>query len=143
MIRVASEKDNEKIAQIGQKYAEGTLLGHLTAEQMQRIIDNCQANGIVLIAEKDEKLIGILAGHFIEGFGLGKFFEEVIWFVDNDSRGVGIGLFQRIQELCKEAGCKGISMTAYNNEHYEPVKALYKRTGFQEIESKYYKKLGE
>ena len=144
MIRFATEKDREALAKIGQQYSDETLLGKLTNEQMTGLIDVCLLSGIVLIAEREGEVVGIIAGRFIDGFSsMGLFFEEVVWYVDPESRGLGIMLFKRLLKACKTKGCKGISMWAYCNEHLEGVDRLYKRSGFKEIERKYYKTIGE
>ena len=141
MIRFATEKDRENIQRISNMYSKDLLMGTLTDEQMTGIIDICLSTGVILLAEREGKVVGILAGRFVEGFNMGKFFEEVVWFVDPNYRGLGIMLFKRLLQTCEENDCKGVAMTAYCNEHFEGVDKLYKRSGFREIETKYYKTL--
>lgn len=142
MIRFATQDDKAEIMRIGSQYAAETILGSLTVEQMTGLISLCLGSGIVLLAERDNKIVGIIAGRFVEECpAMGKFFEEILWYVQPDSRGLGIMLFKRLLKLCEENGCQGVSMWAYCNEHLEGVDRLYKRAGFKEIERKYYKKL--
>jgi len=141
MIRFATEEDRAEIERISDKYARETLLGEMTDEQMAGLIDLCMGDGIVLLAERDSRIVGIIAGRFVEGFSLGKFFEEILWYVEPGFRGIGILLFKKLMTSCAENQCSGVSMWAYCNEHLEGVDRLYKREGFKEIERKYYKKL--
>jgi len=143
MIRFATEKDRAALEKIGQRYSEETILGKLTNDQMTGIIDVCLLSGVVLLAERDNEVVGIIAGRFIDGFSMGLFFEEVLWYVNPEARGLGIMLFKRLLKTCEDKGCKGVSMWAYCNEHLEGVDKLYKRSGFKEIERKYYKTIGE
>lgn len=144
MIRFATEKDREALAKISQKYSSETILGDLTNDQMTSLIDICLQSGIVLLAERDDKVVGIIAGRFIDSFNsMGLFFEEILWYVEPSSRGIGIMLFKKLLKTCEERGCKGVSMWAYCNEHLQGVERLYKRTGFKEIERKYYKEIGD
>ena len=143
MIRFATEKDRVALEKIGQRYSNETILGKLTHEQMTGLIDICLLSGVVLLAERNGEVVGIIAGRFIDGFSMGLFFEEVLWYVHPESRGLGIMLFKRLLKVCEERGCKGIAMWAYCNEYLEGVDKFYKRTGFKEIERKYYKTIGE
>lgn len=127
---------------IGSMYAAETILGSLSTEQMRVLINICLTNGVVLLAEREGKVVGIIAGRIVEECAaMGKFFEEVIWYVDPNNRGLGIMLFKRLLAVCKTNGCDGVSMWAYCNEHLEGVDRLYKRSGFKEVERKYYKTL--
>lgn len=143
MIRYATMKDADEIMRIGNMYASETVLGALTVEQMQGLIGICINSGAVLLAEREGKVVGIIAGRFVEGSeSMGTFFEEILWYVDPNHRGIGIMLFKRMMDICEERKeCKGISMWAYCNDSLEKVDGLYKRFGFKEIERKYYKKI--
>lgn len=140
IIREAIIEDEKEVSRVGNRYSNETLLGNLTPEQMKAIIKTCMKDGIALIAEKDGKVVGLLGGQYVNGFGFGKFFEEVIWYVEPEHRGIGVMLYERAIELCKKAGCAGIAMSAYNNKYFPAVDRFYRRQGFSEIERRYYKK---
>ena len=106
-------------------------MGEMTAEQLYALATLALNNGIVLIAERDDKVVGIIAGRIIDGAPMGKFFEEIRWYVDPGNRGIGVLLFKRMIEACEEEGCEGIAMAAYCNEHLDNVDRFYKRTGFR------------
>lgn len=142
VIRFANMEDRDELLRIGAKYAKETILGALTDEQMMALVDLCLKCGVVLIAEREGKVVGIIAGRFVEEVpAMGKFFEEVLWYVEPESRGLGIMLFKRLLKVCEGAKCRGVSMWAYCNEHLDGVDRIYKRSGFKEIERKYYKKM--
>ena len=142
IIRESKAEDYDQLATIGQKYANETLLGRLEPGNIAAIIKSCSSNGIVLIAEVDDRIVGIIAGIFLSGFIKGKFFDEVIWYVEPKYRGIGVKLFRRALHLCEQAGCDGIGMTAYNNDQMDLVERFYKKNGFKEVERRYYKHIG-
>ena len=141
MIRMATDKDNEALARIGNRYAQETLMGELTSPQLQDIISVCMNMGIVLVAEKEGVVVGLIGGRFVSGdqMTMGMFFEEVIWYVEPENRGLGLLLYKDLMRICEERGCKGIAMTAYCNKHLPAVERLYIKSGFKELERKYYK----
>lgn len=143
MIRFAKIEDSDEIMRIGSMYAAETVLGALTKKQMQGLIEICINAGAVLLAEREGKVVGIIAGRFVQGSeDMGIFFEEILWYVDPEHRGIGLMLFKRMMAICDEReDCNGVSMWAYCNSSLEKVDGLYKRCGFKEIERKYYKKL--
>ena len=143
MIRYATIAYADEIMRIGSMYAKETVLGSLTTEQMMGLVNICINSGVVLLAEREGKVVGIIAGRFVDGTeSMGMFFEEILWFVDPNHRGIGLMLFKRMMDICNEKPeCRGVSMWAYCNDSLEKVDGLYKKFGFKEIERKYYKKL--
>ena len=141
VIREMVPADFDEVARIGRKFANEIVIGKLSDEQVFAVINACFKTGLVLIAEKEEKIVGIIAGHCIDYMSIGKTFDEVIWYVEEKNRGIGLILFKRMINLCKIKGCKGVFMTAYNNKHFYSVEKIYKKYEFNEAERKYYKKL--
>jgi GNAT superfamily N-acetyltransferase len=139
-IRVPKDDDLVQVKQIGNRYAKDTLLGILTPEQLNKVCDVCLGNGAVLVAENEGRVVGVIAAQYIEGLSMGKYADEIIWYVEPESRGIGLLLFERFLEAVKNDGCVGVSMVAYNNNSFDMVDAIYKRKGFREIERRYYKK---
>lgn len=141
IIRKSIYEDMAEVSRISYKYASETLMGNLSEGHLAAMIAGCTEKGFVLIAEREDRVVGILAGVFVEGFDMGKFFEETIWYVEPEYRGIGLRLYKRALQLCKEANCQGIAMTAYNNKHLDNVVKFYERNGFEEIERRFYKKI--
>jgi len=139
IIRNVLETDFPEVMRIGQRYSEETVIGTMTKEQLLTIARVCKDNGIAILAEDDIGVIGVIAGHFIEGMAMGKFCEEVIWYVEPEHRGIGLMLFERFMDACEESGCDGVAMSAYNNRYLKVVDRLYKNNGFKEVDRKYYK----
>ena len=139
IIREIVETDFKEVMRIGQRYSEETLIGTMTDEQLMCITRQCSDNGIAIVAEDDNKLIGVIAGQFIHGMSMGTFVEEVIWYVEPEHRGIGLLLFEKFMVACKLADCEGVAMSAYNNEYLKFVDRLYKKNGFKEVDRKYYK----
>ena len=77
IIREIIPTDLEEVARVGNRYSAETLLGELTDEQMAMLISGCLSGGVGLIAEKDRKVVGLIAGKFIEGFSMGKFLASI------------------------------------------------------------------
>jgi GNAT superfamily N-acetyltransferase len=126
---------------IGQQYSQETLLGTLSLPQLEQLTAVCMDKGIVIVAEIDNRVIGIIAGHVVEGFTMGKFCEEVLWYMDPGHRGAGLLLYGQFMTACREAGCVGVSMSAYNNKYLKAVDRFYKQNGFREVERKYFKEI--
>jgi len=140
IIREIRESDFKDVMRIGQRYSKETLIGTMTEEQLLAVTRRCTGNGIAILAESDDHgIIGVIAGQFIEGMLMGKFCEEIIWYVEPEHRGVGLLLFDKFMSACEKSDCVGVAMSAYNNEYLKFVDRLYKKNGFKEIDRKYYK----
>lgn len=139
-IRAINDNDLDAVKSVGQRYSQETMLGTLSPEQLEAITASCVKDGIVLVADVEKHVVGVIAGKFVEGFSMGKFCEEVIWYVLPEHRGVGLLLFERFLSSCQAAGCKGVAMSAYNNEYLKVVDRLYRKNGFEEVDRRYYKR---
>lgn len=141
IIRDIRNEDLDDVKRVGQRYSNETLLGLLTAEQLDMIAESCMRDGVVLVCEHDKRVVGVIAGKFIDGLSMGRICEEVIWYIEPESRGFGLILFERFLDVCKEKGCKAVAMIAYKNDSFDLVERIYLRKGFQEVERRYYKEL--
>jgi GNAT superfamily N-acetyltransferase len=140
-IRIPREDDMAQAKRVANRYSKDTLLGILTPEQLDKVCDACLSNGIVLVAESEGIVVGVIAAQYIQGLSMGKFADEIIWYVEPEHRGIGLMLFDQFLEGCKRDGCTGVCMVAYNNNSFDMVDMIYKRKGFREIERKYFKEL--
>lgn len=141
IVRNIQTSDYLGVKRVGNRYAKDTLLGLLNDSQLDLIIKSCFEDGIVLIAEKDGDIVGVIGGKFVNGLPGGKMIEEVIWYVEPEHRGIGAVLFDSFLDACKKASCVGLMMVAYNNDSFKFVERFYLRNGFKEIERRYYKEL--
>jgi GNAT superfamily N-acetyltransferase len=139
IIRESNQNEFEELSIIGRRYASETLLGSISDDQINNIILSCSKNGIVYVAEIDGRIVGVIAGIIVDGFLMGRFVEEVLWYVEPEHRGVGVLLYAKFEEACREKGCYGIAMSAYNNKYLSVVDRFYRRNGYKEIDRKYFK----
>lgn len=94
------------------------------------------------LAEKEGKLIGILAGKLINfPFSTDRIYQEALWFVCKEYRSVGLRLMNRLVEWCKEQGIKFIVTSRIANFKPEKLDAFYKRIGFIPYEVNYIKEV--
>jgi GNAT superfamily N-acetyltransferase len=141
-IRAATKSDHDEVMRISRKYIYETMLGDLSDKQIDDVIHALLTDGILLVAEKEDKIRGIIGGRYVEGFMNGKFTEEILWYVEPEYRGVGKQLYSSFEEQCKTNGCVGIAMSAYSvNGFLKVVERFYLQNGYKEIERKYYKTL--
>lgn len=141
IIRGYTDTDLEDVKRVGNRYAKETILGQLTSDQFDGLVKVCMDSGVALVAEKENRVVGLIAARFLSDTPLGKIADELIWYVEPEHRGIGALLFERFLSSCKEAGCKGLAMVAYQNESFPLVERFYLRNGFKEIERRYYKEL--
>ena len=140
-IREITNSDYNDVKRVGLRYAKETLVGELTEEQLFVILSNCVSRGIVYVAEVDSRVVGVIAGRLIDELSVGRICEEVIWYVEPENRGLGLLLFKKFMIACKKSNCVGVAMVAYKNEHFNLVDKFYKKNGFEEVETKYFKKI--
>jgi hypothetical protein len=65
--------------------------------------------------------------------------QEAFWFVTEESRGGGMKLFIKGEELARSTGAERMHMIHLSNSMPDKLKKLYERRGYREIETTYMK----
>ena len=141
MIREAQEADLDRLVEMGQRFLrESSYKAHLSdnPEQMRKLAKDLTERNSVLVAEEDGQLIGMLGfliyDHFISGE---KTCGEVFWWLEKEHRGAGLKLLRETEKRARLAGASHVQMIAPN----ERVAGLYRRLGYQYVESTYHRTL--
>lgn len=81
----------------------------------------------------------LMARTFDHPFGAGKWASETCWYIRPEARGTGaIRMLRAYETWAREAGCRVIGMVSMANND---VGAIYRRLGFQPVETNYAKVL--
>lgn len=145
MIREATVADIPRLIEMGHRFvSETSYKDHLeeNPEQMkilaEQIISN--PNGRILVAEKDQKPIGMLAlilfPHYLSGELVAG---EVFWWVEPEARKgrTGLELMKKAEEIAVSWGAKKMQMVAPS----ERIGKLYEYLGYSHVESTYQRSL--
>ena len=65
--------------------------------------------------------------------------QEAFWFVTGESRGGGMKLFIKGEEMARAAGVKRMHMIHLTNSMPDKLKKLYERRGYSKVETTYMK----
>jgi len=94
------------------------------------------------VLEKEDKLIGVLVGH-VTGDICSPYpvYEELFWYVDKKYRKYGVKLFKYVQQWCIVHGISRMTMCCMWNSKTDALFRLYKRLGFEPVETRFVKQL--
>lgn len=145
IIRVANLTDTIRIVDMGRKFLMAGPYKELLKDNPEYFVRFTMGlllnpNAKILVATtKDNYPIGVLAfivnSHYLSGELTAS---ELIWYVEPNYRGqVPLELFWAAQKAAKEMGAIVMQFTAPT----ESVGAIYKRSGYQQIEVGYQKRL--
>ena len=145
MIRLATAADIPRLVEMGSRSL-------LNGPYKDKIKDNPQAaaelgfaiiedqKGLVIVAEEDGKVIGLLAlAIFPHYFTKELTAAEVMWYVEPEHRQslTALCLFRRGEQEARRAGCTTMQFTAPT----EQVAKAYEKLGYEAIEVAYRKNL--
>jgi len=145
MIRQATSDDAEAVKPlISMFYNE--ILGDLGANHSDEYVDRCVANidnSIYFISESNGRITGVIGGVLVDSFfDSKKIFQEIIWYVDKKERiTVGMRLFDKLEEYCKNIGVKKMVMARMHSEQGGKIENFYLRHGYNPVETHYLKEL--
>ena len=141
MIREATREDIPRIVEMGCHFRGDSRYEKYLREnpsKMAELADTMIAKNGLLVSESDGKVVGMLASiiypHFISG---DIFSGEIVWWVEPEYRGDGVRLVRTMENRARLAGAKYAQMIAPT----EQVGHLYKRLGYEYVESTYQKTL--
>ena len=97
---------------------------------------------IFLVAEIDDKIVGLIDGYIIESI----YFKEKIAYLDHlcvdekyRNNGIGSKLIEKFSDVSKSKGAKYIKLNAFENNI--PAVSLYNKYGFEEYSIFYMKSI--
>lgn len=146
MIRIATNEELDGIAQLGPKFwSESNLPGgfkpDVFVDNWKKIIARDQ--GCIIFNQDDgggiNGAIGLLVYQDINDGEL--VMQEAFWFVSPESRGFGIRLLKKAEEIAKMINVKRFVMTHLLNNYADQLARLYPRLGFKALEINYIKHL--
>lgn len=141
MIRAAYLGDIPRLVEMGQRFHRETAYSdHLKAnpEQMRMMAEKILKDDGWLVSERDGQICGmigiVLFPHFLSGEMIAG---EVVWWVEPEYRGEGVKLMRAAEKRAKASGAKRMQMIAPTDQ----VAAVYRRLGYDFVESAYQKTL--
>lgn len=120
-IRSATIQDRPALVDLLVKFSSETPVGFLknpefNQTRIMRQIDAIQRSGIVLVAERQDELVGMIMGITVEDLWLPqkKYIREVAWYVLPEHRGssAGFRLLKKYTEECELAIKHGLVCAA-------------------------------
>jgi len=145
MIRLVETKDIDQLIPLVKAFYDESLSKYgfpMSEEVVKATIEHHIKNESGLVLEIDNKVVGTIAGQFVELMGSGqKVFQEVIWYVLPEYRKYGLKLFDETEEHCKRIGMSAIIMGYMGNLNCEKMDRFYKRHGYEPLEVQWIKKL--
>lgn len=146
-IREATDGDRDAILAMGRAFYATTYyptFAEYDRDSVSGLIDTLLAKGVLLVADDDGPLIGMVGLAFVPFiFNRAKTMAcEVMWWVEPGCRelGVGMSLLRAIEAPCREAGAMAIQLLHLADS---PAAAAhgYERLGFTLREHSYLKGL--
>jgi GNAT superfamily N-acetyltransferase len=143
-IREAAPDDLPRVREMAAAFLAGTAYGALlpaSPEALERIVAVVAAHGVILVADADAQLVGMLAlvemPHLITGEPS---VEEMAWWVDPAARAGSVGprLLTAGEEWVRARGGSLLKMVAPAGTR---VGHYYERRGYQAVETTYAKRV--
>lgn len=144
-VRHATEKDIPRIVDLAEKFWASSgydRQGPFNAADAEAAADLMLKNGIALVAETPERVVGMVM--LVIGPGLCnhdvRIAHEVAWFVDPEAThtGAGIMLLRAIEPAARARHCRMIQMHLLTNSPPQG-EILYRRLGFSQTERSFTK----
>lgn len=148
MIRHATEADLPAIAEMGERFhgeaGWSDIANYNRADCEKSLQAMIEGAGVVLVAEQDGRIIGIVGGiyfplYFNHGHKSG---QEMFLYVEPGLRdGIGAKLLIALEQAAREAGCQSWLMIALDHVAPEATGRLYKRRGYRPAEHSWIRRL--
>ena len=99
--------------------------------------------GVIFIAEDDGEIIGAIAGMAVpEPYSGDLVVSEFFWFVRPGHRGsAGLRLYEALEYWARQKGAKTMRMVHLMDSMPEKLARIYKRLGYEQVETLYSKDL--
>lgn len=143
-IRLADVEDTPEIVRLGMQFADNHPLGkwaNATPDKLESVMVPLMMEfGFCVVAEKDGRMIGVLAvlvqpSHM----GADTFGEELAWWVDPDDRGTaGLRMLDFALVACSQ---RGVTVCNMSTPFGSPVGQVLERRGFEAVQTTFLKRL--
>ena len=145
MIRPATVETLGTLTTLARKfYASSAFLGQLDESSwvgMWRDILTADV-GVIFVASDDVQPIGAIGGIVHKDPTTGRMTaSEMFWFVQPESRGIGVTLYRSFEEWARQRHCVDIRMVHLSDSMPVKIKAFYEAIGYREVETHYVKEL--
>lgn len=147
-IRKANIIDKEDIKILIDKFYEESLkdLGmKFTDYTIDKTITNFVVNHIVIVAQEEDKIIGVIGGLLAPSiFDENEIIaQEAMWYIDPEHRkgALGTDLLLFFEEIAKELGVNHIVMVCMGNLNFEILNRYYTKNGYKLMENQFIKNL--
>lgn len=98
--------------------------------------------GVIFLAWDGDRIVGAIGGvEHPEAYSQAQIAQEFFWFIEPEHRGGGMRLYYAFENWARERGCDEIRMGHLHDLMPDKVAAVYRRLGFQRIETNYSKSL--
>jgi len=146
-IRKANIIDIKDILElISEFYEEGLKECGLnfTDYSLYRTAEKFITNGIVIVVEDNESLVGIIGGAIIPSIfdETEKIAQEMMWFIKKDYRKGELAkdLLNRFEQEARNLGANHIAVAAMGNMRNEVLDRFYRHNGYTLMETQYIRK---
>lgn len=147
-IRHATEADVDSIVKMARQFiafAPHASIAEFDDGDLVAATRACMDNGLVLVAEQEGAVVGMLFGVLTGVWFAPKtaWAVELAWWVDPAARGgtAGIRLVTAFQDWAREQGAKLVAMSSLHLDHDTRVSSVLERMGFSPSEHTYIKRL--
>ena len=144
IIRKAEYSDYDSITNLIIQFFDESIhnfLFEVDPASIQRSFQVMMRDHIVIVAIKDDKVIGVIAGTLGPAdFNHGELVaNEIIWYVTKSYRAttVGLKLFAKWEQESERKGATHITMGYMENLHPEKLKQFYVDKGYKPMQTQY------
>jgi GNAT superfamily N-acetyltransferase len=141
LIRPATIEDLPNLGKGAREFMESTKFLEVNQENFMNTwvqLINSGLGVIFILGEYD----GALGAMYYPDPNSGKLMAtEMFWFVSPEKRGNGLALFDEYEKWAKEKGCEKALMVHLADSMPDRLQSLYKRRGYELMESHYCKEL--
>ena len=145
MIRKAQVEDLPNMGDCAREfYASSKFLTDFDPERFASLWTGLLASGIgvIFIVEKDGKIRGALGGVvYPDTYSSRQVATEFFFFVEEESRGVGLRLYREFEFWAKEQQCQEIRMVCLLDSMPDKLDRVYRHLGFEPVERHYRKEI--
>lgn len=143
MIRLATFVDVPRLIEMGIRFVAETTYSQFIKPDVEaldrlfcRMIESNEQ--VIFVSGDDKKIDGMIGVHiYAHPMSGEKTGAEAFWWVEPESRGHGVELFDRAEAWLKVMGAKRIQMIAPN----EYVARFYRKRGYRKFEEQYQRDL--
>lgn len=133
----------DRLIEMGRRFVEETAYNGRVVVDPERVAETVvnvvrSPDGIVLVSGSDASISGMIAVIvYPHPFSGERIATELVWWVDPEARGDGIRLLRAAEAWAREVGAVRMQMVAPD----ERVGALYRRMGYEPVETSYQRSL--